>query len=307
MSKKKQNIKSILLVFIILVISFHTSYQKSLAEEKDVIIETDIIYGKVGDVDLMLDIARPAKTKGRLPTLVFIHGGSWGWYSGSSRKQYIRDIREAAIRGYVAVTIGHRLISVRENGKVKYPFPVQVHDVKCAVRWLRENARRYNVDPNRIGVVGWSSGGHLALMLGLTDPSHGLEGDCGNMEYSSRVQAVIRLAGITDLMSQYIDTYNSRSYVMDFLGSTPEEVPERYAAASPITYVSDDDPPILLIQGDKDRYVPLSQAELLVKRMNEVRASHTLIIMRGKGHDGLVYFGEDNPVWDFFDEHLKKK
>ncbi len=145
------------------------------------------------------------------------------------------------------------------------------------------------------------------MMLGLTDPSHGLEGDCGNMEYSSRVQAVIRLAGITDLMSQYIDTYNSRSYVMDFLGSTPEEVPERYAAASPITYVSDDDPPILLIQGDKDRYVPLSQAELLVKRMNEVRASHTLIIMRGKGHDGLVYFGEDNPVWDFFDEHLKKK
>jgi acetyl esterase/lipase len=290
MKNTKQIIQLVLLFLFIFVVFVQAFHQTSLAEENDVIYERDIIYGKGGDVDLMLDLARPAKAEGRLPILIFIHGGGWGWYSGSSRNQYIRDIKEAALRGYIAVTIGHRLTSERENGKVKYNFPAQVHDVKCAVRWLRANARKYKIDPDRIGVVGWSSGGHLALMLGLTDQSDGLEGKCGDMKYSSRVQAVVSLAGVTDLKSQYVDTYNSRSYVKDFLGGIPEEMPERYAASSPIIYASKDDPPVLTIQGDDDPYVPLSQAELLDKKMNEAEASHTLIVVEDAGHDGLVYF-----------------
>jgi len=216
MSNTKQIIRLFLLVFIILVVSIHASHQTGLAEENDVIMERDIIYGKGGDVDLMLDLARPKKAKGRLPTLIYIHGGGWGYMLGFSKNSYTSSIREAAKKDYIAVTIEHRLISVKENGKVKYPFPAQVHDIKCAVRWLRANARKYKIDPNRIGVVGWDSGGHLALMLGLTDPSHMLEGECGNMEYSSRVQAVVSLAGITDLKSQY-DIYYFRQSVMDFL------------------------------------------------------------------------------------------
>ena len=188
-----------------------------------------------------------------------------------------------------------------------YTFPAQVQDVKCAVRWLRANARKYKLDPNRIGVVGWDSGGHLALMLGLTDSSHGLEGECGNMKYSSRVQAVVSSAGFTNLKSLYIETSNSRPYVIDFLGGTPEEIPERYIASSPLTYVSEDDPPVLLIQGDNDVFVPLSQAELLGKRMNEVGASHVLITMKGARHDGLAFFFGNSPIWVFFDEHLKEK
>lgn len=205
----------------------------------------------------------------------------------------------------MAVSVDYRLTSVRESGNVKYPFPAQVHDVKCAVRWLRANAREYKIDPDRIGAVGWSSGAHLALMLGLTDTSHGLEGECGDLNYSSRVQAVVSLAGPTDFIGLYQETRYSP--IEALLGGTPEEVPEQYRMASPLTYVSKDDPPVLSIHGDRDPEVPPKQAELLDAKMKEVGASHTLILETGAGHhtSDLVNFYEDNPVWDFFDRHLK--
>ena len=301
MNKMKQIIRSVLLVFFILVVSFHASHQASLAEEKDVIRENDIVYGKGGDVDLTLDLARPEKGR-RLPALIFIFGGSW---RSGSRTQYSAEIWEAAERGYVAVTIDYRLTSkLNEHGKPKYQFPAQIHDVKCAVSWLRANAKKYKIDPNRIGAVGWSSGGHLALMLGLTDPSDGLEGECGKSKYSSRVQAVVSLAGTSDLLSRYNQSSISVVSIEDLLGGTPEEVPEQYKKASPITYVSKDDPPVLSIQGNMDyKAVPSKQAERLDSKMGGVGASHTLIIKEGKDHGIAV----DNDVWDFFDEHLKGK
>ncbi len=212
------------------------------------------------------------------------------------------EIVEAAKRDYVAVTIDYRLTSVRENGKPKYPFPAQLHDAKCAVRWLRANATKYNIDKNCIGVVGFSSGGNLSLMLGLTDSSDGFEGDCGDGSISSRVQAVVNLAGGADLVMHY-KLYSG--YYGALLGGSPEEVPERYKAASPLTYVSADDPPVLTICGTRDGVLP--QEKLLDERMKIVGASHKLIIIEGAGHStyALANFFEDNPVWEFFDKHLK--
>ena len=185
-----------------------------------------------------------------------------------------------------------------EHGKPKYQFPAQVHDVKCAVRWLRANAKKYKIDPNRIGAVGYSSGGYLSLMLGLTDPSDGLEGECGDLQHSSSVQAVVNMAGPTVL--KYLGTVR---WCISFLGGTPEEVPEVYRMASPINYVSNDDPPVLIIHGDSDGIVPLKHAELLDLKMNEAGAVHTFIIKKDRGHGVFV----DNDVWDFFDKHLKGK
>lgn len=152
-------------------------------------------------------------------------------------------------------------------------------------------------------MVGFSAGGNLSLMLGLTDSSDGLEGDCGDGRISSRVQAVVNLAGGTDLVMHY-QLY--RGYYGALLGGSPEEVPERYEAASPLTYVGTDDPPILTICGTRDGVLP--QEKLLNDRMKWVGASHMLIIIEGAGHSmySLVNFFEDNPVWDFFDKHLKK-
>lgn len=256
-------------------------------------MEEGIVYGKVDDVELKLDLARPTKGRVPFPALVFIHG------HGQDKKAYSEQIKIAAKNGYVAVTVDFRSFVSRENGKAKYPFPAQVQDVKCAVRWLRANARKYKIDPNLIGVVGWSSGGYLSLVLGLTDPSQGLEGRCGKMKYSSRVQAVVSLAGFTELIRFYQET--PKQWVVDSLGGTPDEVPEQYTMASPITYVSKDDPPVLSVHGEKDHSVSINQPKLLDVKIKEIGGSHTLIVIKDGGHNVLV----DNPVWDFFDEHLK--
>jgi len=201
----------------------------------------------------------------------------------------------------VAATLDYRLLRERIEGKPKYPFPAQLSDVKAAVRWLRAHAVTYGINAERIGAVGWSSGGHLALLLGLTKASDGLEGDSGSPGFSSAVQAVVSVAGVVDLADMY-RTSSLQAPLVDLLGGTPEEVPVAYRTASPITYVRKDSPPILTLQGDQDTTVRPSQAEALDRAMKNVGASHTLIILLGKKH---AISWESDTVWEFLDQHLK--
>jgi dipeptidyl aminopeptidase/acylaminoacyl peptidase len=287
MNIKKQIVRSVLLVFLTLLIFGHLAHQTALAQENDFIVEEDITYCKVGDVELKLNLARPAKGMGPFPAFVFIQ------WSGMGRRTWRMEIREAAKRGYVAVVIDYRHWAWGS-------FPAQVHDVKCVVRWLRANARKYKIDPNRIGALGWSAGGYLALMLGLTQPSDGLEGECGNLKYSSRVQAVVNLAGISDLISYYKS--NKTNFLVDSVKGSPEEAPNLHKKASPLTYVRENSPPVLSFHGNEDNKVSIEQPELLDAKMKEMGAPHTLIILKGTGHAVLV----DDNVWNFFDEHLKE-
>ncbi|HUT10990.1 MAG TPA: alpha/beta hydrolase [Thermoguttaceae bacterium] len=265
--------------------------------------EENITYGKGGDRELKLDLARP-EGDGPFPALVFIHGGGW---RGGQRSGYRGEIVEAAKRGYVAVTVSYRLTEPDEQGKAKYPFPAQVHDVKCAVRWLRADAARYHVDPNRIGATGGSAGGHLSLMLGLTDAEANLEGDGGHAEQSSRVQAVVNYFGPTDMIELSRGSDGAAPIVASFLGGTPEDVRDRYLAASPTTYVSRDDPPILSLHGADDRLVPPDQARALDKKMAAAGASHTLILLEGQGHGfhGEASAQARTAMYEFFNKHLK--
>lgn len=273
-----------------------------LHDSSKYITENDIIFGRAADVDLKLDLARPVEGKGPFPALILIFGGGWGYYPNTNRRQCDFDIQTAATEGYVAVTVDYRLTNVKENGKTKYLFPSQVYDVKCAVRWLRANAAKYNIDSNRIGVAGWSSGGHLALMVGLTDSSDGMEGEFGNREYSSRVQAVVCMAGMVEAVSFYRDT-DVPARLVDLLGGTPDEVPDQYRAASPLTYVRKDNPPVLFFQGDKDSDCPPDQGKLLAERMQAVGASCNFVLKKGVGH---VPFYNDELVWSFLADHLQK-
>ena len=146
-------------------------------------------------------------------------------------------------------------------------------------------------------------------MLGMTYSSDGLEGKCGKMKYSRQVQAVVSLAGITELESCYHDSKFKQSLIQDFLGGTPDKVPQKYKIFSSITYVSKDDAPVLTIHGDEDGDVPPEHVELLDEKMKEVGAFHTLIIKKGAGHrrEELINLMDYYPVWDFFDKHLKGK
>ena len=277
----------------------------SVTQSAEILVEEDLTYGLVGETELKLDLARPNGDDPH-PAIVFIHGGGW---ANGDRQRYRHSIEKAAQRGCVAVTISYRLMQFdRENKETTTAtpiFPAQIHDAKAAIRWLRENAEKYNVDPNRIGVTGGSAGGHLSLLVGLTDPDSHLEGESGNPNQSSRVQAVVNVFGPTEMADCY--EASSVAWVFRlFTGGTPGEVPEQYKMASPLTYVSKDDPPVLTLHGDQDKLVPVQQAKLLDKKMKAAGASHTLMIFEGQGHGFEKEHQQKamDAMWDFFDQHL---
>ena len=273
----------------------------------EIVIEESITYGKAGDTELKLDLARPPGD-GPFPAIVFIHGGGW---SGGNRQAYRGQIQEAAKRGYVAATISYRLMQfdqARKETTTATPiFPAQIHDAKAAIRWLRAHAEQYHVDPDRIGVTGASAGGHLSLLVGLTDPSSSLEGDSGNPDQSSRVQAVVNVFGPTDMA--FCFEHSSVAWIFRlFMGGTPSEAAQQYKAASPVTYVTKDAPAVLTLHGDQDALVPVEQAKAFDDKMKAVGANHTLMVFEGQGHGFGGEHGKKaaDATWAFFDQHLKQ-
>ena len=180
--------------------------------------------------------------------------------------------------------------------------------MKAAVRWLKGNAKKYKVDPDRLGAIGFSAGGHLALMLGVTGPADGLEGDVSAGAPDSRVKAVVNYFGPTDLAASDIPPI-SKPLVKDFLGGTPQEKPAEAAKASPITFVSKDDAPVLTFQGTKDPLVPFSQAIKLADAMSSAGLPGRVELMVGAQHGwgGREMERTIGETFGFFDSYLKKE
>ncbi len=162
------------------------------APPDDIVFEEGLEYSAVGGRQL-LDIARPKTGDGPFPAVVCIHGGG---FRAGSRERYRSIAYYLAQHGYVAATIDYRL-------SPRHQFPAAVEDSKAAVRYLRANAARFNLDPDRIGATGGSAGGHLVLMLGVTGGVAEFEGSGPNQEFSSAVQAVVNQFGPTDLTASY--------------------------------------------------------------------------------------------------------
>jgi dienelactone hydrolase len=276
-----------------------------LDAQSPVVREDDIPYAQRGDLILKLDLARPAG-EGPFPALVYIID-DWAHEDTTlDRKSLEHDIPEAVKRGYAAVAFDRRLVITTDNNKVKYPFPAPINDAKSAVRWLRSHAAAYKIDSDRIGAIGVSSGGYLALLLGLTGPSDGLEGEGDDLSISSRVQAVVNISGPTELVSLWKEG-GMKGSLEDLLGGSPDQAPEKYELANPLSHVRPDAPPILTIHGDQDVRVPIDQAEMLDAKMKEVGASHTLVVRRGQGHANFMRTSAVRGIiFDFFDKWLKK-
>lgn len=237
------------------------------------VLETKgIEYGNVQGRSLQLDLYQPAGLEGRVPGLIFIHGGAW---SGGSREMYRYYTLRFAQRGYVAATISYRL-----SGEA--PFPAAVEDAKCAVRWLRANAATYHVDPDKIAVIGGSAGGHLALMVGYSAGVPELEGQGGHAGVSSRVAAVVDLYGPYDLTTEFA---RKAGPVKRFLGGkTYEEAPELYLRASPKHYLQKDAPPTLILHGTIDDVVPIDQSDALAARLAELGVPYVYDRLTGWPH-----------------------
>ena len=217
----------------------------------------DIEYGTGGERKLQLDLYLPKGRKKTTPAIIFIHGGAWKGGKRGDMKFYCVKFAE---KGYVTATVTYRLMG-------EACFPAAVHDVKCAVRWLRANAAKYQVDSERIVVSGNSAGGHLSMMIGYSDdPS--LEGSGGNNNVSSRVCAVVNFYGPTDLTTDFA---NEQELVREFVGGkTFDEAPEAYKLASPLFHLTRDDPPTLIFHGTIDSTVPVIQADILAEKLKEL-------------------------------------
>jgi acetyl esterase/lipase len=266
------------------------------ADEPKVKTERDIVYTKAGGTELKLDVVAPEQGEGPFPAVLVIHGGAW---RAGDKGQVGPVLTQFATRGYVAVSPQYRFCP-------KEPFPAQVHDVKAAVRWMKAHARERRIDPDHIGAMGFSAGGHLALMLGVTGPGDGLEGDASAGAPDTRIKAVVNYFGPTDLGAKDIPD-RSKPLVKDFLGATPTDRPDLAAKASPRTYVSKDDAPTLTFQGTKDPLVPHTQAVLLADAMTAAGVPGRVELMVGAGHG---WGGKDIEhtmveTFRFFDQNLK--
>jgi acetyl esterase/lipase len=226
----------------------------------------DIEYCKGGEIPLLLDIYIPEEPVlgSPMPAVIAIHGGAWA--SGSKSPISIDWLAQY---GFLVVSINYRLSDVAR-------FPAAVQDAKCAVRWLRANADKYNVNPDRIGIWGSSSGAHIAMMVGTANSEPELEGNGGWEGVSSRVQAVVSQGGISSLTALY-EAPVLRPAMVQFLGASLEERPDLYKLASPTTYVSEDDPPLLLINDALDPVVPVNQGEIMRNLYIEAGAEAKLV------------------------------
>ena len=216
----------------------------------------------------------PGTVTRRFPVLVWIHGGAWI----IGQKEDTVPLEWLAL-GYAVASVGYRL-------SADAIFPAQLHDVKAAIRWIRAHADRYALDPSRMVVWGESAGGHLAALLGTTGDVASLDvGD--NLDRSSRVNGVIDFYGNVDLAADAAanPTINvAKSPHSQLLGGPVLERRELAQQANPVTYISKDDPPFLVVHGDADRNVPIAQSVMLVDALRAAGVPVTFYAVAGGGH-----------------------
>jgi acetyl esterase/lipase len=269
----------------------------------------DVAYATpVGFRPLMLDLTLP-KGDGPFPLVVFIHGGAWlsGHPAVSNptyrKLDYINQMLDA---GFAVSCIAYRFTS-------EGPFPMQLHDCKSAIRFLRNRADKFNIDQSRIAVMGDSAGGHLASMVGLTNNLKGLEGKVGDPEGSSVVKAVVDWFGPTDFLTMEKQSIGRELGSKDapdsaesrLLGGPVQETKAAAIAASPITYVSPDAPPFLIQHGKADRLVAYQQSENLANALREAGCDVTLNLIEGADH---CFWGVDGaPIVQEVVSFLKAK
>jgi acetyl esterase/lipase len=267
-------------------------------------VEADIPYAGTDNPRQRLNLLLPKTPKDDrpLPVIAYIHGGAW--LGGSRTFGHGRLAGYAASGEYAGISIGYRLTG-------EAIWPAQIHDCKAAIRWIRANAKKYNLDPDRIGVIGDSAGGHLVAMLGTSGGVTALEGDLGpHKGVSSRVQCVVDLFGPSDLpaMKDYPSSLNhdaANSPEGKLVGGRVSDKKAVAIAASPVTYVSPDDPPFLIIHGNKDMVVPYNQSERLYAALKKAKVECYFVTVDGGGHGGFRNPEVQKRERQFFDKHLR--
>jgi acetyl esterase/lipase len=263
-------------------------------KEKEIKVIKDLEYATYKNQGeskkLLLDLYLPEpKSQELQPLLIYIHGGGW------------REFNKELCPGKMVAQKGWAIACINYRYSTEAIFPAQIHDSKAAIRWLRANATRYNFDPNKFGAWGASAGGHLSALLGTSKGVASLEGNLGNLNYSSAVQAVCNWYGPTDftqvtpaftepISPQVLEEYRDRPWYLYtvvttlLLGGSVANNQKLAQAANPITYIDSNDPPFMIVHGDLDEIVPVSQSELLVSALQSYNVPVTFIRNRQMTH-----------------------
>ncbi|HEY9734488.1 MAG TPA: alpha/beta hydrolase [Drouetiella sp.] len=242
---------------------------------------------KLHDEAHLMDLYIPSRAAKPMPVILWIHGGAWlmGDKEDTPALFFMKS-------GYAVASINYRYSS-------EAIFPAQIEDAKAAVRWIRANAEKYHFDTKRIVAFGNSAGGHLAALLGTTGDVKPLEGNLGNADQSSKVQAVVDWCGPTDFIGieEQGDAKNQlrprdpKGPVAKLFGGLPSKKRELAAAASPVTFVSNDDPPFLIMHGDHDNVVPIKQSSDFYEVL---KAAHVKVLYHVVKNGGHNFFSAEN-------------
>lgn len=213
----------------------------------------DIPYKTIDSTTLKLDIYHSKHLTGTAPLIIFVHGGAW---KKGDKHDYLPYLISYANKGYVTATIQYRL-----SGAAKYP--AQLLDVESAVKWLKQHADDYHIDPEKVAMVGGSAGGHLALMNAYSNDRSTLD----ESGFSSNVQGIVNFYGPSDLVHEEAKDKSAIEYL---IGKTYVEAPEIYKEASPIYTITKAAPPTLTFHGTLDELVPFGQSDRLHAKLQEV-------------------------------------
>jgi acetyl esterase/lipase len=250
------------------------------AQEPDI---TAIEYAKVGNHRLLLDIYHPSKPTKAAPLIVWVHGGAWR--AGSRTRVPVTELTK---HGFAIASVDYQLSPVAR-------FPAQVHDIKAAIRFLRQNAAKYGFDADRFVVAGNSAGGHLAALVGVTNEHAELEGTVGEAKASSQVQAIVSYYGASNLRTILSQStphgLSVRVPALELLlGGQPDSQAKLAKLASPVEHVDKLDPPLLLLHGDQDPQMPINQAHELHGRYKRLKRTAEFEVIYGTAHGGPGFY-----------------
>lgn len=277
----------------------------------------ELIYGRKDGMALTMTVLKPTKSNGK--AIISVLNGNW-----VSSPRYM----DAFItKSDMYLERGYTLFGVLVSSQPKYTIPEEINDLKRAVRFVRYNAKEFGIDPGKIGITGSSSGGHLSLMVGTADELVDLRTSDPVDKVSSRVQAIAVFYPPTDFINYgAVNTtgkINEAGLVLTRLAAafdfkewndttgtfvSVKDPQKRWNIAkqiSPINQVSNDDPPTIIIHGDKDFLVPKQQSESIIEKFKDAKVPNQLIIKEGGSHGWRNREVEEKNFVDWFDRHLK--
>ena len=266
-------------------------------------VDRNVVFGMYSGLALLMDVYYPDNPNGY--GVIQITGSGWSRRFTLDARM-INHNRHVKIDGEALVKAGYTLFSINHRAAPRFLYPAAVEDAQRAVRFIRYHADKYGIDPNRIGAIGGSSGGHLVCMLGVLDGNETPLDDTPINRMSSKVQCVIARAAPTSFLGS--------SMGETFLGFKKRDIPSSIEyktakEASPIFLVSPDDPPFLLVHGDHDEVVPVDHSINMHQKLKEMNVKSKLLVVEGGAHGpGLVDTPEIKDLFvNWMDEHFKEK